>query len=190
MPPLDTYPNQVRSDVKDYLNNFGKGIILGRSQLDYFQTIKKNHHFQFSFGVFEEMFSGYGFEYLWKDTNYPFAIGFEVFDAYKRDYSLDLKLQDYSNVTGHINMYYENSQIIPFSLHLSFGEYLAGDRGMTFDISRRFKNGVSMGAFITRTNVPIEKFGEGSFDRGLYFEIPLNNEWFKYFWRPLQKIWG
>ncbi len=192
IPPVDTYPNQVRSDVKDYLNNFQDRIILGRSQLDFFHTLSKNNHIQISAGIFEEMFSGYGMEYLWNRDNLPFAIGFEAFKVYKRDYELAFDLLDYSNTTGHINFYYENAKdnsliSLPFSLHLSYGEYLAGDKGYTFDISRRFHNGVVMGAFFTKTDVTAEQFGEGSFDKGIYFKIPISGDWFNFKWRPLTK---
>ena len=190
IPPVSTYPNQVRSDVKDYLNNFENRLILGRSQLDFFQTLSEGNHIQLSAGVFEEMFSGYGGEYLWSKDDIPYAIGFEVFKVYKRDYDLAFNLLDYSNTTGHINFYYENREnnfLIPFSLHLSYGEYLAGDKGYTFDISRRFKNGVEMGAFFTKTNVTAEQFGEGSFDKGIYFKIPISGDWFNFKWRPLTK---
>jgi len=187
IPPVFTYPNQVRSDVKDYLNNFGDRLILGRSQIDYFETLFEDHHIQVSAGVFEEMFSGYGIEYLWSNNNLPFAIGFEAFEVYKRDYDLAFGLLDYSNTTGHINFYYENDSVLPFSLHLSYGEYLAGDKGYTFDLSRRFNNGVVMGGFFTRTDVTAEQFGEGSFDKGIYFKIPISGDWFNFLWRPLTK---
>ncbi len=187
IPPVDTYPNQVRSDVKDYLNNFEDRVIVGRSQFDYFKTLSDSHHIQLSAGIFEEMFSGYGFEYLWNKNNLPFAFGFEVFDVYKRDYDLSFGLMDYSNTTGHVNFYYENEEILPFSLHISYGEYLAGDKGYTFDLSRRFTNGVVMGGFFTKTNVTPSQFGEGSFDKGIYFQIPISGEWFNFLWRPLTK---
>ena len=187
IPPVFTYPNQVRSDVKDYLNNFSDRLILGRSQIDYFETLSEDHHIQVSAGVFEEMFSGYGVEYLWSKNNLPFAIGFEAFEVYKRDYDLAFGLLDYSNTTGHINFYYENDFILPFSLHLSYGEYLAGDKGYTFDLSRRFDNGVVMGGFFTKTDVTAEQFGEGSFDKGIYFKIPISGDWFNFLWRPLTK---
>ncbi len=190
IPPVDTYPNQVRSDIKDYLNNFSNRIIVGRSQFDYFETLSKNHYLQVSAGIFEEMFSGYGVEYLWNRNDSPFAIGFEIFNVYKRDYDLAFDLLDYSNTTGHINFYYENEKdnlLFPFSLHLSYGEYLAGDKGYTFDISRRFNNGVVMGAFFTKTDVTAEQFGEGSFDKGVYFKIPISGDWFNFLWRPLTK---
>tara|TARA_B100000131_G_scaffold317195_2_gene358704 strand:- start:112 stop:2034 length:1923 start_codon:yes stop_codon:yes gene_type:complete len=187
IPPVNTYPNQVRSDIKDYLSNFKNRLILGRSQLDFFKTISENHHLHFSAGIFEEMFGGYGMEYLWNRNDLPFSIGFEVFEAYKRDYDLAFNFLNYSNTTSHINFYYENNTILPFSLHLSYGEYLAGDKGYTFDISRNFDNGVTMGAFFTKTDVTAEQFGEGSFDKGIYFQIPISDEWFKFKWRPLTK---
>ncbi len=187
IPPVNTYPNQVRSDVKEYLNNFEDRIIVGRSQLDFFHTLSKNNHIQISAGIFEEMFSGYGMEYLWNRDDLPFAIGFEAFEVYKRDYDLAFDLLDYSNITGHVNFYYENDFVLPFSLHVSYGEYLAGDKGYTFDISRRFNNGVVMGAFFTKTDVTAEQFGEGSFDKGVYFKIPISGDWFNFKWRPLTK---
>tara|TARA_B100000965_G_scaffold208510_1_gene174236 strand:- start:100 stop:2046 length:1947 start_codon:yes stop_codon:yes gene_type:complete len=190
IPPVNTYPNQVRSDVKDYLNNFQDRLIVGRSQLDFFHTLYKHNHIQVSAGILEEMFTGYGMEYLWNRNDLPFAVGFEAFKVYKRDYDLAFDLLDYSNTTGHVNFYYENEQdnfLIPFSLHLSYGEYLAGDKGYTFDISRRFDNGVVMGAFFTKTDVTSEQFGEGSFDKGIYFKIPISGDWFNFKWRPLTK---
>ncbi len=187
IPPVNTYPNQVRSDVKDYLNNFGNRAIIGRSQIDYFKTLNDNHHILVSAGLFEEMFAGYGMQYLWSDQNKPYSVGFEIYDVQKRDYDLRFGLLDYENVTSHINLYYKNNYLVPFDLHFSFGEYLAGDLGYTFDISRKFDNGVLMGAFFTRTDVPAELFGEGSFDKGVYFSIPLSSEWFNFTWRPLTK---
>ena len=41
VPPKDTFPAQVRSDVKEYLRNFEERVILGRAQLDYHLTPKE-----------------------------------------------------------------------------------------------------------------------------------------------------
>ena len=38
---------------------------------------------------------------------------------------------------------------------------------------RTFDNGWAVGAFASFTNVSAEQFGEGSFDKGLYFKAPL-----------------
>ena len=56
------------------------------------------------------------------------------------------------------------------------GRYLAGDIGATFSIDRVFNNGWSVGGFFTRTNVSAAEFGEGSFDKGIRFTIPVT--WF------------
>ena len=55
-PPVDTYPAQVRSDVKEYLKNFNEGIFIGRAQLDYYLSPKDNHHLMLTAGILEEMF--------------------------------------------------------------------------------------------------------------------------------------
>mgnify|MGYP003688374709 FL=1 len=58
--------------------------------------------------------------------------------------------------------------------NISYGRYLAKDDGFTFDLSRRSKSGLKAGVYFTRTNVSAERFGEGSFDKGFYFQIPMD----------------
>ena len=188
-PPVNTFPEQVRSDIKEYLNNFNKGPFIGRAQIDFFKTIDLKHHVQLSAGIFEEMFSGAGFEYLWSEPGSKYSIGFESYFVKKREYDMRFRHQNYSNITSHLNLYYQNDYLVPFDIHLSVGEYLAGDRGYTFDLSRRLKNGTKYGLFFTRTNVSKLDFGEGSFDKGIYFSAPLfsKNLLSDIFWRPLTK---
>ncbi len=186
-PPVDTYPAQVRSDIKDYLINYDEGIIIGRAQFDYYLSPKKNHHVMLTAGILEEMFNGIGFEYLYfkEDSNY--AIGYEMFEVKKRDYEMRFGTLDYKNVTGHLNFYYRNYNRIPFDAKISYGEYLAGDEGITIDLSRSFENGTKFGVFASFTDVSTEQFGEGSFDKGIYFNIPVFGNLINYSWRPLTK---
>jgi len=187
LPPVNTYPAQVRSDVKDYLRSFGDGIFIGRAQFDYHLTPKANHHLMVSAGILEEMFSGIGLEYLYfkQDSNYAF--GFEIFDVTKRDYEMRFGTLDYKNVTGSANFYYRNYDIIPFDAKVSYGEYLAGDEGVTFELSRSFLNGTKFGVFASFTDVSSEQFGEGTFDKGIFFNIPVYGNFINYSWRPLTK---
>jgi hypothetical protein len=186
-PPVDTFPAQVRSDIKQYLKNMDEGILIGRAQLDYFISPYKNHHLMFTGGILEDMFSGYGVEYLYfkNDTNY--SIGFEIFDVRKRDYDWGTGTLDYKNLTGHINLHYRNYGLIPFDMKLSYGEYLAGDIGTTIEFSRTYANGMNFGVFASNTDVTAEQFGEGSFDKGLFFNIPIYGNLINYTWRPLTK---
>jgi hypothetical protein len=187
IPPVNTYPSQVRSDVKDYLRSFGDGVFIGRAQFDYHLTPKKNHHLMITAGILEEMFNGVGFEYLYSKQEANYALGFEIFDVTKRDYQMRFGTLDYKNATGSVNFYYRNYGIIPFDAKVSYGEYLAGDEGVTFDLYRSFLNGTKFGVFASFTNVSSEQFGEGSFDKGVYFNIPVYGNFINYSWRPLTK---
>tara|TARA_B100001057_G_scaffold491926_1_gene583215 strand:+ start:842 stop:2797 length:1956 start_codon:yes stop_codon:yes gene_type:complete len=186
-PPEDTYPDQVRSDVKDYLKNFNEGIFIGRAQIDYYLSPKEDHHFMLTAGILEEMFNGVGFEYLYFNQDSDYAAGFEIFEVQKRDYMMRFGTLDYRNVTGHFNFYYRNRGRIPFDAKISYGEYLAGDEGITIDLSRSFPNGTMFGVFASFTDVSTEQFGEGSFDKGIYFSIPVVGNLINYSWRPLTK---
>ncbi|MDB4828634.1 YjbH domain-containing protein [Gammaproteobacteria bacterium] len=186
-PPADTYPAQVRSDVKDYLRNIDEGIIIGRAQFDYHLTPKKNHHIMLTAGILEDMFMGYGFEYLYLKEESNYGIGFEVFDVQKRDHMMKFGTLDYKNTVSSINYYYRNTNIIPFDLKISTGEYLAGDKGTTFEISRKYLNGMEFGVFASFTDVTSEQFGEGTFDKGIFFNIPVYGNFINYTWRPLTK---
>ena len=186
-PPVDTYPAQVRSDIKDYLINYDEGIIIGRAQFDYYLSPKKNHHVMLTAGILEEMFNGIGFEYLYFKEGSNYAIGYEMFEVKKRDYEMRFGTLDYKNVTGHLNFYYRNYKRIPFDAKISYGEYLAGDEGITIDLSRSFANGTKFGVFASFTDVSTDQFGEGSFDKGIYFNIPVFGNLINYTWRPLTK---
>ena len=72
-------------------------------------------------------------------------------------------------------------------MKISIGEYLAGDKGSTIELSRSFSSGVQFGVFATFTDVSSEDFGEGSFDKGIFFNIPIYGNFINYTWRPLTK---
>ena len=186
-PPENTFPAQVRSDVKQYLKRIDQGVLIGRAQFDYHITPKKNHHLMFTAGILEDMFSGYGFEYLYYKNDNNYSVGLELFKVYKRDYEWGFGTLDYENVTAHINFNYRNYGLIPFDMKISYGEYLAGDIGTTIEFSRSYSNGMKFGAFASNTDVTFEQFGEGSFDKGIFFNIPIYGNLINYSWRPLTK---
>ncbi len=186
-PPENTFPAQVRSDVKQYLKRIDEGVLIGRAQFDYHITPKKNHHLMFTAGILEDMFSGYGSEYLYFQPNTNYSFGIELFKVKKRDYEWGTGHLDYENTTLTGNFYYRNYGSIPFDMKISAGEYLAGDVGSTIEFSRTYSSGVKFGVFATFTDVTTEEFGEGSFDKGIFFNIPIYGNLINYTWRPLTK---
>jgi hypothetical protein len=79
-------------------------------------------------------------------------------------------------LTGHASLYYEPdfSFLDNTLIKASFGQYLAGDRGVTIDFAKQFDSGVIVGAFATKTDLSAEEFGEGSFTKGFYISIPFD----------------
>jgi len=111
-------------------------------------------------------------ELLWKPNSSPIAVGAELNYVKQRDYDQRFGFRDYSVVTGHVSGYWQLES--GYHAQVDVGRYLAGDVGATFTLDREFKNGWKVGAFFTLTDVSAEDFGEGSFDKGLRFSIPIN----------------
>ena len=111
IPPVNTFPAQVRSDIKDYLRNIDGGIIIGRAQFDYHITPKKYHHIMLTGGILEDMFSGLGGEYLYFNNSSNYAFGLEVFKVKKRDYKMKFGTLDYENITHSVNFIIETITI-------------------------------------------------------------------------------
>ena len=166
----------VRTDLVQYLKE--DDLYIGRMQLDYIWSPQKDLYAKISGGIFEQMFGGFGGELLYKPFNKNYNVGFELFQVKQRAFDQRLNFQEYETITGHISLGYRFADGI--ESNLSFGRYLARDDGFTLDIGKRTQSGFKAGIYFTRTNVSAETFGEGSFDKGFYFQIPLdlfNNEY-------------
>ena len=126
-------------------------------------------------GLLEPMFAGIGAELLYMPKASSIALGLDVHYVRQRDFQMRFDLQDYETTVGKVSLYYDNGG--PFVFEINAGRYLAGDWGVTTKLSRRFANGWEVGAYATRTDVAFDDFGEGSFDKGIYVDIPL--DWLK-----------
>ncbi|AUQ64836.1 YjbH domain-containing protein [Phaeobacter inhibens] len=123
-------------------------------------------------GLFESMFGGVSGEVLWKPVSSRLALGVEGNYVVQRDYDQRLSFRDYKTFTGHASAYYQLDK--GYHVQVDAGRYLAGDYGATFSLDREFANGWRVGGFFTLTDVSSEDFGEGSFDKGFRFSIPLD----------------
>ena len=175
--PSESVLPHVRSDIQEYLKE-GKNNIM-RMKLDYIFSPYKDIYARFDSGRLEEMFGGLGGEVLYRPYSKTWAVGFSTHKVRQRDYKQKFGFlkrdkggfEQYQVETGHLSVYKEfpREKVIA---QLMMGKFLAGDKGATLDVSRRFDTGLRLGFFVTRTNVSAEEFGEGSFDKGIYFQIP------------------
>ena len=139
------------------------------------------------------MYAGIGGEILYEPFAQRWAIGATLNGLQQRGFE-NFELLDYSTVTGLVSLYYAHLGITLMWHHA--GRYLAKDRGATLEARRTFDNGFSIGGFYPH-NVPAELFGEGSFDKGLYFKIPFNGllprnskSAYAFIMRPLERDGG
>ena len=160
----------VRSDVVRYLTEGESG--LESAYIEYRSSLGSAVHVRGYAGILEQMFAGVGAEALYSPYKNRWSAGVTVNAVRRRGFERNFELLDYQTMTGHLNLHYA-MPIYDIDLALHVGRYLAGDRGYTFEARRTFSNGFSLGGFFTRTNVSAEDFGEGSFDKGLYFRIPF-----------------
>ncbi len=168
----NSYLPFVRTDINKYL-------VEGDSGIDslFFErrgSISENTHYRLYAGILELMYSGIGAEFIIKPFKSRLAYGSTVNFLNKRGYKRDFELDHYKVATGYLSLYYA-TPFYNYDLALHFGSYLAKDKGSTIEVRRSFDNGFSIGAFATFTNVSSADFGEGSFDKGIYFKIPFDS---------------
>ena len=170
--PSDSIIPHVRTDIVDYLKE-GSGFTIRRMQLNYFKNPLEDLYFKFSVGIFESMFAGFGFEALYRPFSGDMAVGVDAWRVRQRAFDQMFSFRDYETSTGHITFYYrEPSSKVLFKL--IGGKYLAQDSGITLDLSREFYSGFQIGIFASRTDISKAEFGEGSFDKGFYWWMPVD----------------
>ena len=164
----DSVLPHVRSDGAEYDRQ--SDLELTHLTGEYFFRPGRDLYGRVTAGYLERMFGGASAEVLWMPEGQRWALGAEVNYARQRDFDILLGFRDYGVVTGHLSGYFRFND--RYFAQIDAGRYLAGDWGTTVKLERRFNNGWRVGAYMTLTDVPFDDFGEGAFDRGIYFRIP------------------
>lgn len=162
---------QVRTNFREY--STASDTKLSNLQLNHVGQLSQNHFYSLYGGYLESMFGGVGGEYLYRSMNSRWALGVDVNRVKQRAFEQDFDFRNYTVNTGHVTAYVDTG-FEDILATVSVGQYLAGDKGVTVDLSRVFDNGVRIGAYATKTNVSAEDFGEGSFDKGIYLRVPFD----------------
>ncbi len=184
---------RVRTHIGDYLAETDIGI----TNLQYTHTAKLgNDWYAMGYGgLLETMFAGAGGELLYRPFNSDVALGLDVNWVKQREFDQRFGMRDYSTWTGHLTGYWQ-TDFEDMLAKVSVGRYLAGDLGVTFDVSREFESGIRLGGWATFTDAGSD-FGEGSFDKGVYLSLPLDaffvrstRQRAQIAWRPLTRDGG
>ena len=173
---LVSYSNlpKVRSDIREYLQEkYALRDLTYTYITDPIYSKKLLFFGGLKVGLFEEMFGGVGGEVIMRDITQPWYISANYYWVKQREFNQRLSFRNYETFTGHLNFTWE-TPIEGVKLVLSGGRYLAKDSGITVNMSKTFRTGFTIGFFATKTDISTQEFGEGSFDKGIYFSIPLD----------------
>jgi hypothetical protein len=162
---------RVRTYIREYLTS--SNLTMPNLQFTHVGKLTENQFYSVYAGYLEMMFAGEGGEWLYRHFGSTVAFGIDINRVRQRDFKQDFNLLPYQVATGHATLYWDTG-LSDVLAKLSAGRYLAGDVGVTVDLSRVFQNGVRMGGFFTKTNASAQQFGEGSFDKGIYVSIPFD----------------
>jgi Exopolysaccharide biosynthesis protein YbjH/Capsule biosynthesis GfcC len=168
---------RVRTYLREYMTE--SRVNIPNLQITHFGQAFGNQYYSAYAGYLESMFAGVGGEWLYRQWHSPYAFGVDINRVQQRNFNQHFGLDGagtqtgYRVTTGHATAYWETGWQST-NVKLSAGRYLAGDVGATVDVGKTFSNGVSVGAWLTKTNVSAQRFGEGSFDKGLYLRIPFD----------------
>ena len=162
---------RVRTFAREFLTT--SRLTISNLQVTHMGELFENQYYSIYGGYLESMYAGVGGEWLYRPLAGPIALGVDINAVRQRSFEQRFALRGYGALTGHATAYI-NTGWNDVLAKVSLGQYLARDKGITVDLSRVFKNGVSFGIYATKTNVSAAQFGEGSFDKGIYFSIPFD----------------
>jgi len=163
---------RVRTYIREYVSS--SNVLMNNLQLTTMDKLAPEWYAQAYGGYLEMMYAGVGSEVLYRPYGQSWALGLDGNYVQQRDWNNTLKLADYKVATGHLTAYWELPYIDDTLAQISVGRYLAKDIGTTINLSRKFDSGVVAGVFAVFTDVSSEEYGEGSFNKGVYFTIPFD----------------
>ncbi len=161
----------VRQDRRLYLTEGETGI--RKMALEYTFPVSTNIKARLSAGYLEWMFGGFGADFLYMPDDSNWAIELDAYWLKQREFDQRLDFKDYETVTGFLT-YYHKLPFYDLTLKVSGGKFLAKDVGVQIDIGRRFATGARVGAIVALTDCDAECVGEGSFNKWIYFNLPMD----------------
>jgi len=187
--------HHVRQDRRLYLTEGLSGI--RRLVVDYTKDLTPNIKARLTGGYFESMFGGIGGEILYMPDSKSWGLSLDSYWLKQRDFNQKFGFQNYETISGFLNLFYD-LPIYDTRLKISAGKFLGKDKGAHIELSRRFETGARIGGSVSLTDCDAGCVGEGSFNKWIFFELPMDLFYTKstvrhktgYSWSPLTKDAG
>jgi hypothetical protein len=163
-------PNTIRGDSWKYMD---RDYSFDRLIFNQAIRFSKRIFGRLSLGYFDNMYAGIGGEILSFIGDGRLALGIESDWVKKRKPATQFDFTDLESHTVLGNIYY-NIPEIDVTLHARYGQFLAGDRGWLFDVSREFDTGVVVGFWYSFTNTDdLTGYNRGYHEKGVFLNLPV-----------------
>jgi len=160
----------VRSDFGEYAK--GPRLRVDHVLLNRVYQPSERIYARLTGGWLEEMYGGVGGQWLYVPRGAPWAFDVSVDAVKQRDFDGRFGFRDYQTVTALAALHYRLPYQSTFTTRV--GRFLARDYGARFEISRRFRIGMELGAWYTVTNaVDTGVDGSNYRDKGVFVSIPF-----------------
>ena len=168
--PLTPLPS-VRSRTAFYQAD--KDVSIDRAVINRFEQVSQNVYARANVGLFERAYAGIGAQVLWTPKDASWAADIAVDAVAQRSESSALGLNGYRTMTALASLHYR----LPMDVQLTarVGQFLAKDKGVKIEFTRRFWSGIELGAWASVTDAKDFAFGQGNYrDKGIAVNIPFD----------------
>jgi hypothetical protein len=172
----DSLLPHVRSDIAEYKQ--GEYLRLDSLLLNKYLDLTGRTVARLSAGYYEEMYAGMGGQILYGSLGGNWAVDLTVDGLKQREPGDNFSFRDYSVLTALVSAHYRWPRY-GVTATARIGQFLAKDDGIRYELKRRFRSGVEIGAWYTITNAH-DITGPGSpgapyRDKGVFMTIPLSS---------------
>lgn len=165
----------VRSDIALYLQ--GERLNLDKFLVNKYTLLGERVFSRLSAGYYEEMFAGLGGQVLYLPRTGDWAVDVTIDWLRQRTPDGYLGFRDYAVLTALGALHYR-VPALGLTATTRAGRFLARDKGVRFELKRRFRSGVELGAWYTVTDgddttspgTPDDPY----YDKGIYMLVYLN----------------
>ena len=164
----------VRSDIAEYKR--GSRFKISRAIVNKYITLDERLYARVSGGLYEEMYRGVGGQVLYLPKDSRWAADLSVDALEQRGFKGLFDKRDYRTVTALGSMHYR----LPYDMTVTAraGRFLAKDEGVRLEFTRRFRSGVEIGAWFSKTNgnditspgTPSDPYN----DKGVFLSVPMS----------------
>jgi hypothetical protein len=170
----DSLLPHVRSDIAEYKQ--GGYLKLDSLLLNKYLDLNGRAMARLSAGYYEEMYAGMGGQILYRSLD-NWAVDLMVDGLKQREPGDNFSFRDYSVLTTLVSAHYRWPRY-GLTATARLGRFLAKDDGVRYELKRRFRSGVEIGAWYTITDGH-DITGPGSpgapyRDKGVFVTIPLS----------------